>query len=220
MRRSCLFPSSRLLACLVLAASIALAVGPVTFLSAGTDGEYRKAPCAFNLMQLGKAIRMFADDHGGYICELTGRVSDQAKEGADNAQRLKAAYQPYIQDAEVWYCPADPYAKTHTLNPPEDQPDMKYDHHYTSYRHYPCISQEPTPARLDAVRMIRDEKTAALPSGVWIATPDMIMLMLDDGCYHGPAVTGEYGKVYGRNILFRDGRVKFETEETMRRPKQ
>ena len=36
----------------------------------------------------------------------------------------------------------------------------------------------------------------------------------------GPALPGTFGKVYGRNILFRDGHVKFETEETMRRPKQ
>jgi len=195
-----------------------------TFSSTETDGEHRKALCAYRLMQLGKAVRMFAHDHGGYICELSGRASEQDKEGADNGQRLKDAYAPYIQDADIWYCPADPYAKTHTLQPPDaqppaDQPDMKYDHYYTSYRHYNKIKQENPPARLDAVRLVKDDKTADLPGGVWIATPDMIMLMMDDGCFHGPALPGTFGKVYGRNILFRDGHVKFETEETMRRPK-
>jgi hypothetical protein len=178
-------------------------------------------------MQLGRAIRLFAEDHDGYICKLKGRVDQQGTgtEGADSAQRVKDAYAPYVLDPEIWYCPADPYAKTHTLpapgfKPPPDQPDMKYDHYYMSYRHYAYIAQEEPPARLDALRRVQDEKTAALPGGVWIATPDMIMLMMDDGCYHGPAWSGVYGKVYGRNVLFRDGHVKFETEETMRRPKR
>jgi hypothetical protein len=203
----------------------ALLLARATFSSATTDGEYRKALCAYHLMQLGKAVAIFAQDHGGYICNLRGRVDTQDKEGADNAQRLKDAYGPYIHDPEVWYCPGDPYAKTHTLQPPdnappEDQPDMKHDHYYMSYRHYSSISQEEAPARLDAVRMVKDDKTAQLPGGVWIATPDMIMLMLDDGCFHGPALPGAFGQVYGRNVLFRDGHVAFETEETMRRPKQ
>ena len=187
-------------------------------------GEYKKALCAYRLMQLGKAIAMFAQDHGGYICPLRGRPGDQKKEGADNAQRLKDAYAPYVQDPDAWYCPADPYARAHTLpapdfKPPADQPDMTGDHYYMSYRHYSSIAQEDAPARLDAVRLVKDDKTANLPGGAWIATPDMIMLMMDDGCYHGAPVSGVFGAVYGRNVLFRDGHVKFETEETMRRPK-
>ena len=221
-----------LLRFLVVGATAVL-FGRATFSSAETDGEHRKALCAYHLMQLGKAVRLFAADHGGYICDLRGRVDDQDKEGADNAQRLKDAYAPYIPDADIWYCPADPYARAHTLQapdgsaplttglkPPDDQPDMKYDHYYMSYRHYDHINQEESPARLDSVRLVQDDKTADLPGGVWIATPDMIMLMMDDGCFHGPALPGTFGKVYGRNILFHDGHVKFETEETMRRPKQ
>jgi len=211
---------------LFLVAAAAMVLGRIT-LSATTDGEKKKASCAYNLMQFGKAIRMFSDDHRGYISPLSGRVDRQAKEGADNAQRLKEAYAPYVQDPEIWYCPGDPYAKIHTLQPPDrkppqDQPVMRHDHYYMSYQHVPCISQEEAPARLDAVRMVKKQnwETANLPGGVWVATPDMIHLMLDDGLFHGPPVAGMYGNVYGRNYLFRDGHVKFETEETMYRPKQ
>ena len=203
----------------------ALLLAGATLSSSTPDGIHHKAMCASRLMQLGRAIRMFADDHDGYIYKLTGRVDQQGIEGADNAQRVRDAYAPYVPDPDVWYCPADPYAKTHTVpapgyKPPADQPDMKYDHYYMSYRYYAYIQQETPPARLDGLRIVRDDKTASLPGGSWIATPDMIQLMLDDGCYHGPPETGVYGKVYGRNVLFRDGHVKFETEETMRRPKK
>ena len=93
-------------------ASITLTIASRAASSVATLGEYQKASCAFDLMQLGKAIHMFADDHGGYICELSGRVSLAANGGepADNMERLKAAYGPYIADPQVWYCPADPYA--------------------------------------------------------------------------------------------------------------
>jgi hypothetical protein len=211
---------------LLVVVAAALLLGRVIWAQAvQTDGTTQKAACAYNLMQLGMAIQMYATDHGGYICAVSGRVDHQATEGAYNAQRLKDAYAPYVQDPEIWYCPADPYAKTHSLQypeskPPQDQPDMRYDHFYTSYRYYAFIQQEEPPARLDAVRVLQDDKTANLPGGVWIATPDMIMLMMDDGCFHGPALPGVYGAVYGRNVLFRDGHVTFETEETMRRPKQ
>lgn len=210
---------------LVVAAAAVLLSHVIWAQSVQTDGTTQKASCAYNLMQLGKAISMFAMDHGGTICPLRGRVARQSWEGKDNAQKLKDAYAPYIQDPNIWYCPADPYAKSHTLpapdfKPPADQPDMLYDHYYMSYRHYDSIEQETSPAQLDAVCAVRGTKAAALPGGVWVATPDMIMLMMDDGCFHGPPVSGEFGKVYGRNVLFRDGHVAFETEETMRRPKQ
>jgi hypothetical protein len=209
---------------LFLGGGALLLVG-AAFSSGPTDGEHQKAMCASHLMQLGRAIRLFANDHDGYIYKLTGRIDQQGLEGADNAQRVRDAYAPYVPDPDAWYCPADPYAKTHTMpapgfKPPADQPDMKYDHYYMSYRYYAYIQQETPPARLDGLRIVRDYKTASLPGGSWIATPDMIQLMLDDGCYHGPPATGVYGKVYGRNVLFRDGHVKFETEETMRRPKR
>jgi hypothetical protein len=225
MSRFRTFPHRRIFARLLLVGGGALLLVGATFSSADTDGRHRKAMCAYRLMQLGRAIRLFAEDHDGYICKLSGRVDQQGIEGADNAQRVKDAYAPYVLDPEIWYCPADPYAKTHTLlapgfKPPQDQPDMRYDRYYMSYRHYAYITQEEPPARLDALRLVQDERTAALPGGVWIATPDMIMLMMDDGRYHGPSWSGVYGKVYGQNVLFRDGHVKFETEETMRRPKR
>jgi hypothetical protein len=172
---------------------------------------------------------MYANDNGGYIFPFHGRPAYAAsrQEPADNIQQLKAAYAPYLVDYSVWWCPADPYAHTHTLPPPDckppaDQPDMKYDHFYTSYRHYARVRGEGMIGfgRLEAMLFEKDRLTTGLPGGAWIATPDMIMLMMDDGCYHGPPATSEYGALYGRNILFRDGHVKFETEETMRRLKK
>jgi len=210
---------------LLLVCGSALLLGKIAFSAVPSADPDKKALCAYNLMQLGRAIQMFAEDHGGYICELNGRVSEavKGKEPTDNAERLKAAYAPYIVDPEIWYCPNDPYAKTHTLQPPDhapptDQPDMKYDHSYTSYRHYNKVRGEgAAPVRLDAIVVEQDEHTADLPGGVWVAGPEKIMLMMDDGNYHGEPVEGEHGKVYGRNVLFRDGHVAFEVEETMRR---
>jgi len=203
----------------------ALLLGRIAFSAVPSADADKKALCAYNLMQMGRAIQMFAEDHGGYICELNGRVkyAVENREPADNMQRLKAAYAPYIVDPEIWYCPNDPYARTHTLQPPDytpptDQPDMKYDHYYTSYRHYNKVRGEGAPpVRLDAIVVEQDEHTADLPGGVWVAGPENIMLMMDDGNYHGEPVEGEHGKVYGRNVLFRDGHVTFEVEETMRR---
>jgi len=203
----------------------ATVLGRMAF-SAGDDVAEKKVLCAYNLMQLGRAIKMYAEDNGGYICNLRGRVDWVDREGPDNAQRLKNAYSRYILDPEVWYCPADPYARTHTRTaethgvPPKDQPDMCMDHYYSSYRHYSHVRGETPPVRLDAILVEQDDMTKDLPGGKWVATPDMIMVMMDDGNFHGPPATGQYGAVYGRNVLFRDGHVKFETEETMRRPKQ
>jgi len=208
-----------------LVAAAALLVARLWAASAGSDGEYKKALCAYHLMQLGQAIKMYAADNSGYICEVRGRADWRWREGSDNAQKLKNAYAPYLQDPEIWYCPADPYANTHTRTAeqhdvaPTDQPDMAMDHYYTSYRHYGNVRGETPPVRLDAILIEKDEMTKDLAGGQWVATPDMIMLMLDDGCYHGAPSPGPYGAVYGRNVLFRDGHVKFETEETMRRPK-
>jgi hypothetical protein len=182
----------------------ALVLGRWAVSASPPDGEHKKALCAYHLMLLGRAIQMYANDNDGYICELRGRVDWQAREGKDNA---------------------DPYAKTHTrsqapdLKPPADQPDIAYDHYYTSYRHYASVRGETTPVRLDSVLVEKDEMTANLLGGQWVATPDMLMLMMDDGVFHGTALSGQYGAVYARNVLFRDGHVKFETEETMRRPK-
>jgi len=208
----------------VIAAGFAVLLARIA-VPAGDGGAENKVLCAYHLMQLGRAIKMYAQDNNGYICALRGRVDWLEREGPDNAQRLKNAYARYITDPGIWYCPADNYAKTHTRTiethgvPPKDQPDMAYDHFFTSYRHYSSVRGETPPVRLDAILVEQDEMTKDLPGGKWVATPDMIMLMMDDGSFHGAPATGQYGAVYARNVLFRDGHVKFETEETMRRPK-
>jgi len=90
----------------------------------------RQATCQSNLRQIGVALRMYMEDHGGfpppYQCGSGGWDTL-------HCETYVAAVAPYLQgDREVWFCPADPYAGQDTLWG-ERGDYWGVDHRFTSY---------------------------------------------------------------------------------------
>ena len=95
----------------------------------------RQIACASNLGQLGKAFLMYAQDNDGFLPPyrnwpiqawgdgvtppelpwLKG-CSWSGERGTFYAPHLLfTSINPYLQSAEVWFCPSDPYAGTETF---------------------------------------------------------------------------------------------------------
>lgn len=106
--------------------------------------------------------------------------------------------------------------------PPRPEPPARYsdnqvDHFYASYRYYQDLPLSPAPTRLDSIATVTSMNH---PGGFWTASPDMLHLMMEDWPYHGAGLPGAHGggtPQYGKYVLFRDGHVRFMTDETNRR---
>ena len=84
----------------------------------------RQATCQSNLRQIGIALRMYMEDHGGFPPPYPCGMGDTL-----HCENYVAAVAPYLQRTrEVWFCPADPYVGQDTL--PDE---WGVDHRFTSY---------------------------------------------------------------------------------------
>jgi prepilin-type processing-associated H-X9-DG protein len=106
---------------------------------AGESGK--KTVCLSNLRQIGLALSAYAKDWNSYLPPYT---TSMATGGEPPTDRLMiSALEPYIKNNEVWFCPADRYAKR------QAHPGGAHvDHTVTSYHTLPTLALEPTELRI------------------------------------------------------------------------
>jgi len=116
-----------------------------------TRDKATEVVCISNLRQIGQALLMYAQDYEGLVppyCNLDERLLRLRDEkppfiAFSKAQRWRKAFEPYVHDNGIFFCPNDPFAGL----PPEKTPcqgapvrdnfDCNYardiDHSITSY---------------------------------------------------------------------------------------
>lgn len=62
--------------------------------------------CMSNLRQIGLALRMYAQDWGGFAPPYSTEWRARSQ-----ASQLVAALNPYLKNEAVWFCPLDPWLK-------------------------------------------------------------------------------------------------------------
>jgi prepilin-type N-terminal cleavage/methylation domain-containing protein len=232
---------------LVVIAIIAILAAILFPVFAQAREKARQTTCLSNLKQLGLAAVMYASDYDQMNFWFRGRpnttVLDQAGKtvtpammgGKNYNEVMKSAFQPYIKNVQIFYCPSDSWKTQHTFNyptppdtgfgggvtaipavqdqaPPSGIPfrsQMKYDHFYTSYRFYKRQSDDPSCPNDDTPPpSFYDVEFTTVIDGVTfqISTVNYV-LWLEDWPLH--AGVKDFSNGYGRNCAFRDGHAKY-----------
>lgn len=106
---------------------------------AGNNGK--KAACLSNLRQIGLALSAYVQDWDSYLPPFTTSIDPHAERQTDKL--LIAALEPYIKNNEVWFCPADRYARR------QSHPGGAHtDHTLTSYHTLPTLAFAPVRLRI------------------------------------------------------------------------
>ncbi len=96
-------------------------------------GRATEVVCVSNLRQIGQALLMYAQDHDGFIppyCNAGGNPYE-FELISFHSRQWRAAFNPYIRDNGIFFCPEDPFAG---LPPEKTPPDVRLiDHSITSY---------------------------------------------------------------------------------------
>ena len=105
-------------------------------------GKATEVVCVSNLRQIGQALLMYGQDHDELAPPYCG-VSEKLELTSLKAKRWRDAFEPYVKDNGIFFCPEDPFAglppsKTPCQGLPANDPlDCVYagilDHSVTSY---------------------------------------------------------------------------------------
>lgn len=163
-------------------------------------GRARTTACASNLRQLHLALPLYVADDGGYLppyCTEVGRQITR-RDGTtfilpDQSEDLTASVAPYVQAADIWFCPSDPFTRQNSAVGGRD-----FNNRFTSYHYVAGVVYRqgvPYPMRLDT----RDPATLPL------LTDHKSGTVLDWPPATGPGPYSHDGRF---NTLYRDGHVK------------
>ena len=232
---------------LVVIAIIAILAAILFPVFAQAREKARQTNCISNLKQLALAGIMYANDYDQMNFWFRGRpnttvrdiagnvVTPQAMGGKNYNEIVKAVFQPYIKNAQIFYCPSDQWKLKHTFTYPtppdigfggsvvaissiQDDPppngtrwrdQMKYDHYYTSYRFTKRISDDPScPSDDQPPPSFFDVEFVKLIDGQQFQMSNVnYILWLEEWPVHGGA--RQWQNAYGRNTSFRDGHAKW-----------
>ena len=235
---------------LVVIAIIAILAAILFPVFARAREKARQASCISNLKQIGLAAIMYAQDYDQMNFWFRGRpnttvrdelgniVTPQMMGGRNYNEVMKAVFQPYIKNGQVFYCPSDRWKTQHTYNyptPPDTgfgsgvtiipsiqdegtpsnpvgvrwRDQMKYDHFYTSYRFTKRISADPSCPTDDA-------PPACFFDVEFMKDIDGQMFQMSNVNYilwleEHPvhASVNQWQNGYGRNTVYRDGHAKW-----------
>jgi prepilin-type N-terminal cleavage/methylation domain-containing protein len=211
---------------LIVIAIIAILIAILFPVLSRAREKARQITCLSNMRQIGLAMHLYAGENGGYISSTPNRGSTQAQQ-----RDHKNSINVYARARDIWYCPTDPHARTHTFwtgdsksfpAEPNEYFNYKIDHFYTSYRFYQDTIG-PVPNQIDAIGSICSDynppPACGGKPGTWIAGPADLHLYLEDWPYHvkphGSFTTTSQS--YGLNVVFRDGSARYMVDETNRK---
>ncbi|MBC7286456.1 MAG: prepilin-type N-terminal cleavage/methylation domain-containing protein [Armatimonadetes bacterium] len=212
----------------------------------------RQATCISNLKQLALAAIAYATDYDDLIFWHRGRPRstiltappwgpDEVALGIfpNKGAHLVAAYNPYIKNRQIWYCPSDPWKTRRTweyggytsddqgigmgsqaISAIQDEANgiawrnqCLMDHMYTSYRHYKRLGGDPmgTSDDVGPPSTIDFCYLRDMGGGQYLQiSPSNYLLWLEEWPVHGAQDRDSGGRiVYGRNAAFRDGHAKW-----------
>ena len=249
MKRNCIDRRSgfTLIELLVVIAIIAILAAILFPVFAQAREKARQTTCLSNLKQLGLAAVMYAADYdqanfwfrgrpNTTVLNASGIAVPPSAMGANNYnEAMKNVFQPYIKNAQIFYCPSDAWKTQHTFNyptapdtgfgggvtaitaiqdqaPPNGIPfrsQMKYDHYYTSYRFYKRQSDDPSCPSDDAPppSFYDVEFLTNIDGQVYQISTVNYVLWLEDWPLH--AGVKDFANGFGRNCAFRDGHAKY-----------
>ena len=163
-------------------------------------GRARTTACTSNLRQLHLALSLYVADDGGYLPPYYTGIGRQITRGdgttfilPDQSEDLTASVAPYVQAADVWFCPSDRFARQDSAVGGRD-----FNNRFTSYHYVAGVVYRqgvPYPVRLDT----RDPATFPL------LTDHKSGTVLDWPPATGPGPYSHDGRF---NMLYRDGHVK------------
>ena len=193
-----------LLELLVVVGIIALLAAILFPVFLAARGRARTTACASNLRQLHLALSLYVADNGGYLPPYYTGTHRQITRGdgttfilPDQSEDLVTNVAPYVQAADIWFCPNDPFAG---LEPERAVGGRDYNNRFTSYYLvagvvYKHRQDTPYPMRLDV------PNPAAFP----LLTDRKSGTVLDLPPATGPGPYSHDGRF---NVLYRDGHVK------------
>jgi prepilin-type N-terminal cleavage/methylation domain-containing protein len=179
----------------------------------------RRTVCANNLMQLGIANAMYAEDNDGMDASYPYGYGNQPADNSNELTKFIAAYEPYIKNKDIWFCPSDPIAHKSTPNQWLD-PNCKtaplFDHAFLSYSFgFPYIGSRRLGRYFDRIRtdypqymprawddIYADSGPGFDFNGQPLGSVEAKLAFFSPGDLSG-------NHRVGTNILFRDGHVKF-----------
>ncbi len=235
---------------LVVIAIIAILAAILFPVFAQAREKARQTSCISNLKQLDLAVIMYVSDYDQQNFWFRGRpdttvcdsptapqnIVTPAQMGGRNYNAImKAVFQPYIKNAQIFYCPSDRWKEQHTFNyptppdtgfgggvtiipviqddaPPTGMPwrgQMKYDHFYNSYRFYKRQGDDPSCPNDDTPppSFFDVEFMTTIDGQPWQITTVNYVLWLEEHPLHSGVKDRSNG--YGRNTGFRDGHAKW-----------
>lgn len=179
--------------------------------------------CGSNLRQLYHAVAMYAADNGGYLPPFTTSIDLGGAGGpfrrVDRAAGLIGALRPYSCSAEIWFCPADPFARRIDRTPPCERDcaprHSDLNHRLTSYLTsdwwYGATSRVDRLFRPVLGRTPLDVSWWDLYQKRGGEVSDTLLMhdMLDDTCSEGgpPGAQAAYSHNGRFNFLYFDGHV-------------
>jgi prepilin-type N-terminal cleavage/methylation domain-containing protein/prepilin-type processing-associated H-X9-DG protein len=188
---------------LVVIAIIGILVAILVPVIARARSQALIVSCASNLNQIGKALHMYAKDWDGYAPPYTThrefppgydpRAHDgdeQMRDSTATTAGLKGAYEPYLKNEGVWFCPAEPGAHKRG-----EHGGYRYDLRLTTYSVAPFVrwrAPMPIDEPLDAC-------TGYLP-------PQCVPYAWDSPIFDDPRNADPHPG--GPNAVFYDGHVK------------
>lgn len=163
-------------------------------------GRAKATTCASNLRQLHLALSLYVADNGGYLPPYYTGTHRQITRGdgttfilPDQSGDLVAGVAPYVQAADIWFCPNDPFAGQEPV-----VGGREYNNRVTSYFYVAGVVYKqgiPYPMRLDV------PNSAVFP----LLTDRKSGTVLDLPAATGPGPYSHDGRF---NMLYRDGHVK------------
>lgn len=156
---------------------------------AGENGK--KTACMSNLRQIGLALSAYVKDSDSYLPPYTTSIDPHAERQTDRL--LLAALEPYIKNNDIWFCPADKYARRSA------HPEGAHtDHTVTSYHTLPTLAFEPIRLRFIDGPWLDGFGNQESISDVVFAYDDFVGT---ESVHSG-----------GRNLLYLDARVKWRID--------
>ncbi len=235
---------------LVVIAIIAILAAILFPVFARAREKANQTVCLSNVKQLDLALMMYTEDYDsmiypcmgrgypaldawGYHCSTTNGEWNagylpMCAETAPDAEiiMLRDAFDPYIKNSGIWFCPSDPYAHRHTCKEDPNTPnvggyvDTFADHYYTSYRFYASniLWGERPPVLIDNTGLLPDVGYGYgdCPTHCTSVGPAHIQTFSEDIVEHRDPSGGVFGLVYGKNVAFRDGHAQFMLREPNR----